>query len=179
MDASIHIAITRNVRPAFVPEFEAALAEFARQSLAEPGSRGVHVLYPPAGSQSTEYGILRSFANESDRRAFYQTTLYKDWVAKIAPMVEGGPEVRRLSGLDAWFRGPTQPPPRWKMAVLTWIAVWPVSMIVAAIVAPLLAGRVPAVVVGGVVAAAIVVVLTWIAMPLLVRFAHAWLVARS
>lgn len=178
MDTSIHIAITRSVRPAFVPEFERALADFARQSLAEAGARGVHVLYPPAGSGSTEYGILRSFASEEDRRAFYASPLYEAWTARIAPMVDGEPEVRRLDGLEAWFRGPATPPPRWKMAILTWIAVWPVSMGVAAIVGSVLSGRAPAIVVGGVIAAAIVVVLTWGAMPLLVRLAHPWLAPR-
>jgi len=63
MDKPIHIAITRRVRKPHVAEFERAPTDFARRSLAEPGARGVHCLYPPPGSGSTEYGIMRSFAN--------------------------------------------------------------------------------------------------------------------
>ena len=47
---------------------------------------------------------------------------------KIKPLVEGEPVFRELNGLEAWFRAPHNPLPRWKMAFLTWVAVWPVSM---------------------------------------------------
>jgi hypothetical protein len=51
----------------------------------------VQCLYPPPGSASTEYGILRSFASAADRDAFYRSAFFKDWLARIEPMVEGGP----------------------------------------------------------------------------------------
>ena len=63
MEETIHIAVTRQVRKEHAPEFERLLADFAGQSLHVPGSRGVHLLFPPPGSDSTEYGILRSFAS--------------------------------------------------------------------------------------------------------------------
>ena len=145
-------------------------------SLAEPGSRGVHCLHPPPGSGSTEYGIVRSFASAADRDAFYETPLYKEWLRRIEPMVDGAPTYRRLLGLEAWFRhSPGASPPRWKMALLTWVAVWPVSMIVPAIVLPALGAHLPPFLVAGIIAGGIVLVLTWIAMPLLVKAAHRWL----
>lgn len=180
MTEPIHIAIIRRVRKSHVEAFERALTEFASRSLAEPGSRGVQLIYPPPNSDSTEYGILRSFASATDRDAFYETTLYKNWVAQIEPMVEGNAAIRQLNGLEAFFRDTQAPaPPRWKMAVLTWIAVWPVSMLVPAIVVPLLGPTVPKVITSGIVGAGIVTVLTWFAMPLLVKLAHSWLHPKS
>ncbi len=176
MGEPIHIAITRRVRKSHVAQFEHALAEFARRSLAEPGARGVHCLHPPPGSDSTEYGIMRSFASTADRDAFYQTPLYQEWLARIEPMVEGEATYRQLDGLEAWFRNPHGlMPPRWKMASLTWIAVWPVSMLVPTILMPLLGQNFPQIFTAGLIAAGIVVVLTWVAMPLLVKAAHPWL----
>jgi len=176
MEEPIHIAITRRVRKTHIAQFERALSEFASRSLAEPGMLGVHCLYPPAGSGSTEYGILRSFASTADRDAFYQTPLYQEWLARIEPMVEGEASYRQLNGLEAWFRNAHGPmPPRWKMALLTWIAVWPVSMLVPAILVPLLGPNLPQVLTAGLIAAGIVVILTWVAMPLLVKVAHPWL----
>jgi antibiotic biosynthesis monooxygenase (ABM) superfamily enzyme len=79
-------------------------------------------------------------------------------------------------GLEAWFRNPHAPmPPRWKMALLTWIAVWPVSILVPAILMPLLGPNSPQVLTAGLIAAGIVVILTWVAMPLLIKVAHPWL----
>lgn len=182
MAETIHIAIIRRVHKVHVASFERALADFASRSLTEPGARGVHCIYPLPDSGSNEYGILRSFASAADRDAFYESDLYKKWLVQIEPLVEGAPKIRRLEGLEAWFRdphGPAAPPPRWKMALLTWIAVWPVSMLVPAILAPLLGPTFPRVLASGVIAAGIVLVLTWGAMPLLVKLARAWLQPRK
>ena len=54
-------------------------------------------------------------------------------------------------------------------------AVWPVSMLVPAILMPLLSPNSPQVLTAGLIAAGIVVILTWVAMPLLVKVAHRWL----
>jgi uncharacterized protein len=175
-DEPIHIAITVCVRKPYVAEFERALKDFAGQSLAEPGARGVQCLYPPPDSASTEYGILRSFANAADRDAFYGSACFKNWLARIAPMVEGQSTRRQLYGLEAWFRDPEEPmPPRWKMALLTWIAAWPVSMSVSLIVVLALGRNIPQILNGALVAAGLVIVLTWVAMPFLVKITHPWL----
>jgi antibiotic biosynthesis monooxygenase (ABM) superfamily enzyme len=172
----VHIAITRRVRKECVGEFEKALAEFARASLAEPGTRGVHCLYPPPGSDSNEYGVLRSFDSDSSRDAFYASPLYHKWVQQISPWIEGNYQRRQLTGLEAWFREPFLPmPPDWKMAVLTWVAVWPVSMFVPALLGPLLGPKFNAVLAAGIIALGIVIVLTWVAMPILVKLTHGWL----
>jgi uncharacterized protein len=172
----IHIAITVRVRKTHVAEFECALKDFAGRSLAEPGARGVQCLYPPPGSASTEYGILRSFANARDRDAFYGSAFFKDWLARIAPMVEGESTRRQLYGLEAWFRDPKEPmPPRWKMALLTWIAAWPASMFTQVVLALTVGRNIPQVLQAALVALGLVVILTWVAMPFLVRIASPWL----
>jgi antibiotic biosynthesis monooxygenase (ABM) superfamily enzyme len=66
-------------------------------------------------------------------------------------------------------------PHRWKMALLTWIAVWPTSMFISLMLKPTLARNFPHVLAAGVVAGGIVVILYWIAMPLLVRVTRRWL----
>ncbi|HEY5895170.1 MAG TPA: antibiotic biosynthesis monooxygenase, partial [Chthoniobacterales bacterium] len=116
MAETVHIAITRRVRKDRVGDFERTLAEFASRSLAVPGTRGVHCLYPPPGSGSTEYGIMRSFGSVADRDAFYQSPMYREWLVQIEPMVEGDASYRELTGLEAWFRDPHgSRPPVWKM----------------------------------------------------------------
>jgi hypothetical protein len=63
-------------------------------------------------------------------------------------------------------------PPRWKMALLTWIAVWPASMLSSFILKPALGPNSPHVLAAGLIAAGVVVILTWVAMPLLRKIAH-------
>ena len=68
---------------------------------------------------------------------------------------------------------------RWKMALLTWPAVWLVSTIVRTVLAPALGPVLPEVLESGVVTASVVSILTWIAMPLVVRVARPWLYPKS
>lgn len=177
MNDPIHVAIIRRVKPGFEAEFQKELREFIQASFSHSSVQGANILVPPPGSNSREFGILRTFVNEQERDAFHETPMFKAWAEKIAPLTEGAPEVRQLSGLEAWFRGPQSPPQKWKMAVLIWVAVWPISMTVRSVLEPLIGKSVPPVLFGGTVAAGIVITLTWIAMPLLVRVAHSWLQA--
>ena len=133
------------------------------------------MLVPPPGSPSPEFGILRTFANAQERDSFYASPMFKTWEDRIRPLTEGEPVYRELTGLEAWFRSPRNPPPRWKMALLTWVAVWPVSMAVPAALNPLLGQRVPNILFAGAVAGGIVLVLTWVAMPFLVKLTNGWL----
>lgn len=171
----VHLIITRRVRPGCAAAFQQALREFFQASLGHDGVLGASMIVPPPGSGSTEFGILRTFASELDRDRFYASPLFKAWEEKVAPLTEEGWTSRHLHGFEAWFRSPQTPPPRWKMALLTWAAVWPVSVVVRALLFPSLGAVLPAVLFAGVVAAGIVAVLTWGLMPLLVKIAQPWL----
>jgi hypothetical protein len=172
----IHVAITRRVRPGCEAEFQQALREFIETSFSHSGVMGANMLVPLPGSNSSEFGILRTFKSEQERDDFYNSPLFKAWREKVKALTEGEPVYRQLHGLEAWFNNPNEPePPQWKMALLTFIAVWPVSMAVPAALNPLIGQSVPNVIFAGAVAAGIVLVLTWIAMPLLVKATQNWL----
>ena len=176
MSDAIHIAITRRIREEHAPEFERLLAEFASRSLTVPGLQGVQIFYPPPGPGPREYGILRSFASEAEKDEFYQSDFYRQWENRVKPLTDGELSFRKLDGLEAFFRNTDEHmPPRWKMALLTWIAVWPVSMVVPMLLLPLIGQGMPSIMTSGIISAGIVIILTWVAMPLLVKAAHSWL----
>jgi uncharacterized protein len=172
----IHVAITRHVRPGREAEFQKALREFIETSFSNSAVMGANMLVPLPGSNSSEFGVLRTFQSQEERDAFYNSPLFKAWAERAKALTTDEPVYRQLHGLEAWFHNPTQPePPQWKMALLTFTAVWPVSMAVPAILAPLMGRNVSNVIFAGAVAAGIVVALTWFAMPLLVRLTRNWL----
>jgi antibiotic biosynthesis monooxygenase (ABM) superfamily enzyme len=171
---SIHVAITRRVRSGCEEEFQRELREFFRSSFAHAGVQGASMLVPPPGSGSTEFGILRTFAGEAERDAFYASTAFLAWEERIEHLIEGEPEYRELTGLEAWFRSPGGPPPRWKMAVATFLGVFPVVTILALTVGPLLASL-HFLARNAVFNACVVLLLTWVVMPLITRLLHGWL----
>ena len=171
----IHVAITRRIKPGREREFETALKDFFVRSLTHSGVHGAAMLVPPPGSSSMEYGILRSFANAAERDAFYASPQYLEWKSRIAPLTDGEPEARELQGLEAFFRQNSAAlPPRWKMAIATYLGVVPVVMGLALTLGPVIRSW-NFVLNNLVFNACVVVLLTWVVMPLITNGLHQWL----
>ena len=100
----IHIAVTRHVKPGLEDRFDELLRSFVKETMTAQGVTGVHLLRPPTGSESREFGILRSFDDESSAEQFYGSARFQAWTEQVADLVEGQPLRRRLSGLEAFFR---------------------------------------------------------------------------
>ena len=174
----IHVAITRRVRPGSEEEFQRALREFFQTSFRHEGVLGASLIVPPPGSDSREFGILRTFASEAERDAFYASPMFQAWERRARQLTEGEPVYRQLHGLEAWFRSPHVPPPRWKMAIVTLVGVYPVSLVIGLTLAtPLQSLPLPLNVF--VVSALIVACLTWLVMPALTKPFQHWLQAHE
>jgi antibiotic biosynthesis monooxygenase (ABM) superfamily enzyme len=178
----VAVLTLRTVKHGGEERFEAELHDFISRSLHTEGQLGVHVLRPEPGSGSREYGIVRRFSTTEYRDRFYGSTIYQQWELTVAPLTEGGPQRQELSGLETWFTLPGQriviPPPRWKMAIVTVLGVWPVSMLVPWLLNPLITNLSLSLQALWV-AVGIVILLTWAIMPLLVTLLNPWLQHRS
>ena len=170
----IHVAITRRVRLGCEAEFQQALREFLQTSFAHGGVQGASMLTPAPGSDTREYGILRTFASEADRDAFYASPMFAGWEQRARRLTEGEPVYRQLHGLEAWFRSPHKPPPRWKMAAATFLGVFPLAMILNLTLSPAIQSW-NFILRNAVFNAGVVASLTWVVMPLLTRLLHGWL----
>jgi antibiotic biosynthesis monooxygenase (ABM) superfamily enzyme len=171
---TIHVAITRRVRPGCEAEFQQALREFFQASFGHGGVLGASMLTPPPGSDSREYGILRTFASEAERDAFYASPMFQAWEQRARTLTEGEPVYRQLNGLEAWFRSPHNPPPRWKMAVATFLGVFPVAMTLNLTLGPAIKSW-HFLLSNAVFNACVVTLLTWVVMPVITRVLQGWL----
>ena len=173
MNEPVHVAVLRTVKPGCEAEFQQALREFFQTSLTHGGVLGATLIVPPPGSDSREFGILRTFADEKERDAFYQSSMFEAWRKRVTPLTEGEPVYRQLHGLEAWFRS-SDPPPRWKMAVATYLGVLPVVTILSLTLGPAISSW-HFVLNNIVFNLCVVALLTWIVMPLVTRALHSWL----
>lgn len=174
--APITVCITRRVKPGFEAAFEQALHEFVQRSLLLPGQMGVHILRPAPGTGSREYGIVRKFSNREALIAFRTSPEYLEWNHTALDLTEGDGRVEELTGLESWFTLPgsvVRPLPKWKMAVVTLLGVFPTSLLLGETVGrwmvdwpPLLRSLAFATLMVG--------LLTWMVMPLLTRALHNW-----
>jgi len=174
---SITVCISRTVKSGCEAAFERALHDFVQRSLALPGQLGVHVMRPAPGSDSREYGIIRKFCNRDALAAFRSSPEYLEWNQTTLDLTEGSGRVEELTGLESWFTLPgaaLRALPKWKMAVVTVLGVYPTSLLLGETVGrwtrdwPILLNVL-------VFATVMVALLTWVVMPLLSRLLHAWL----
>lgn len=174
----VHVLTQRTVKPGFEEKFEAELHDFIGRSLHAEGQLGVHVIRPVPESGSHEYGILRRFSDTASRDRFYESPLFLEWDKSVASLTEGEPKRQELSGLETWFTLPGQrfivPPPRWKMALVTILGVYPASLLVPWLLNPLIGGM-PKLMQAIFIAVGIVTLLTWVIMPVLVKVLKPWL----
>jgi len=173
----ITVSITRTVKPGYEADFERALHEFVQRSLSLPGQQGVHIMRPAVGSGSREYGIVRKFATRDALMDFRTSPEYLEWNALGVELTEGNGRVEELTGLESWFTLPGVPLkalPKWKMAIATFLGVFPTAMIL-----NLTLGRAIRswnfILGNAVFNAAMVICLTWVVMPIVTRALHSWL----
>ena len=178
---TVTVSITRTVKPGSEVEFERALHDFVQRSLALDGQLGVHIMRPAPGSGSREYGIVRKFASREALASFRTSPEYLAWNQIATELTEGSGRVEVLTGLESWFTLPGAPLralPKWKMALLTLLGVFPTSLFLGETVGRFTrAWPLPLRVL--VFAVLMVALLTWVVMPVLSRFFHPWLSSKT
>ena len=175
-DQSVTAVVRRRIKSGSEARFESLMQEFMPFVLRQPGHLGINVIRLSPGSR--EYTVLDRFATEEDRHRFTGSQEYRDWMSRLREVSEGDPEIDEMGGLAFWFtlpgRPPRKPPSTIKMALVTLVGVYPLSMLFPMLVIPATPSW-PAWIQGAVIAALIVASLTWIVMPVLTRVFERWL----
>lgn len=173
---AVTVVVHRRIKQGRENEFQEAMQDFMRFALSFPGHRGMHLMRLAAGGR--DYTVVARFANLEARRDFTSAPEYVAWRRRLDGLTEGDPRIDELSGLEGWFSTDDVPglpqPGKVKMAVATFIGVFPVSTIVGLLIVPYLE-RLPMLLVNAIVAAIIVILLTWVVMPVITRLLHRWL----
>ncbi len=173
----VTVTIRRRVRPGAERAFESALKEFIPSSLGYPGHLGVHV-HAPDAEQGGQYIVVLKFSSRKAWRSFQSWPDYVRWRGALRGLLEDDPQVEESCGLESWFKLPgercMQSLPRYKMALVTWLGVFPTTMLLAPTVGPYLE-PLPFAARHMLFGAMIVAALTWVVMPVLTRLLRSWL----
>lgn len=171
---SVAVVLTRRVRPEHVPVFEAGLRELIGIAAGQPGHLDAEVLRGAGSGGSREYHVVYRFADEASLRAWEATPQRQKAVARVDRLAADAGR-RELTGMEAWFDLPGQTAPsRAKMALLTWLGIWPLVTAALLWLAPPL-HTVPLIARTAVITAFLVLAMTYLVMPRLTRLAAPWL----
>jgi uncharacterized protein len=168
--------VTRRVKPGHEAAYEEVLEGIIAAASRFPGHLGVEVFRPtgPGGEYRTIYRFdtaahLRDWLDSEERAA---------WLERAEPHAAGPIRRQFLTGLESWFTLPGEPgappPPPYKMALLTWITIFPLITLVIVALGPLIEGLalVPRL---AITTAVTVPLMTWVVMPRVTRILRPWL----
>ena len=176
-DPPVTAVASRRVKPGREREFEEWVAGIFAAANRAPGYLGSEVLRP-SDPGDDEYRIVFRFDRASNLRAWEDSEERQHWLEKSRPLLREEEKVHVLTGLETWFTLPSRPaeppPPRYKMAVVTWLAVVPVVFVMFSLFGQWLS-LLPALLRTLVFAAVTVTLMTYVVMPRMTRLFSFWL----
>jgi uncharacterized protein len=172
------VLVTRRVRSGRAQEFERLMTGMQAAAASFPGHMG-GFLIPPERSEQGCYRVLFAFDTDAHLQDWTQSRDRQRWLRRIADVTHGDAAMRILTGLETWFELPAartkQPPPRWKMAVVTWLGIFPLVLLTSHTIAPALGEWIHPLLVTLIVTGVITAAMTWLVMPVLVPLFGNWL----
>jgi antibiotic biosynthesis monooxygenase (ABM) superfamily enzyme len=172
--------VTRRVKPGHELFYEQFLKGIIAAAREFPGHLGVEV-FRPESATAGEYRIVYRFDSAEHLRRWLDSDVHAAWVERAEPHVIGPMRTEFVTGLESWFTLPaspgTPPPPPYKMALVTWLTIFPLITGLVVVLGPLIEGL-PLVPRLGVTTAVAVPLMTWVVMPRVTRLLRGWLYPR-
>jgi uncharacterized protein len=173
------ILVTASPAPGLEHQWEQALGELVRASLSFPGHLGTTVLKPWSQGPA-QYRIITKFDSVEHMGKWRDSNERQRHIARIAQFEDRPADIHFVTGLETWFELPHHaeaalpPPPKYKMAVIIWIAVYVTVLPLIALLKPLVS-PLPSLLGSALLALVSVVMMTWLVMPALTALFRGWL----
>ena len=167
---------SRRVEPGREEEFEEWVSGILAAVKEFPGYLGSDVLRP-GDHEDDEYRMIYRFDHASNLKRWEESEERRRWLRKAKPLVREE-NVQVLTGLETWFTLPSKPgetpPPRYKMAVVTWLAVFPTITAIFLLLSPILTAL-PLLLRTLLLTLIMVSLMTYVVMPRMTRLFSFWL----
>jgi antibiotic biosynthesis monooxygenase (ABM) superfamily enzyme len=144
------------------------------------GFEGLQLINPPKGHH--DYLVLFKFANFHALERWMDSKERQQAIKKLQAISEKEMVIEAVSGIDFWFEAPEKKspnaPPKWKMSILTWLAVFPGVVLLSKMyhfLFPQLSGVLTTLLV----TLTLVPLLTWVLMPNIVKLFKNWIFSKT
>ncbi|MER6995260.1 antibiotic biosynthesis monooxygenase [Streptomyces sp. NPDC000410] len=174
-DGEVTLLIARQVEEGYEEGFEEWAQGILRTAATFPGHLG-YGLFRPA-KRGAPWFLVHRFRDAEACRAWQESPERAEWFANCEGHRHTEIARRELTGMETWFAKPgtTRPaPPRWKMAITSGLAIFPISLTGNAVLGPRLEGL-PMVASTAVYTVVFSVLMTYVAMPAMSRLLRRWL----
>jgi uncharacterized protein len=145
------------------------------------GYLGVNAIRP-RDHVHPEYVHIVRFDHYSNLKKWLESDIRREWIERLQPLIEKPEPVQTLTGLETWFTLSDEPmkspPPRYKIALVTWLGVFVTLTILTRLLAPLLS-RLPVLLNQLITTGLVVASLTYLIMPRLTQLFRQWLYPKA
>ena len=173
--------VTHTVKPGAEQRYEEWTREILDAVSRYPGYMGREVFLPIAGNR--KYTIIVRFDNEENLKGWTESDERKSFISRAGDLLEKGDQNEVRTGIDFWFTPEgTRPPKAWKQFLLTASAVYPLSLILPRLLAPLYRVAPPLghpLISALLMATLLTGLLTFVIMPRYTRMVRRWLYKES
>ena len=176
MNTSITTVVRHFIKADKTTEFESWIKGISAKAKQFNGFEGLQLINPP--DSQNDYLVLFKFANVPALEKWMDSKERKEEIQKLKEISEKEMVLGQVSGIDFWFESPEQKtkgaPPKWKMATLTWLAVFP-GVVLLSKLYHFVFPTFPPTVLTLFVTLTLVALLTWVLMPNMVKIFKGWL----
>jgi uncharacterized protein len=179
--APLTVVVSRRVRKGQQQAFEALSSQMTERASRFPGYLGT-AMFRPASPDDPEYRIVFKFRDRETLIAWEESEERAELLEQIESLLVQPSEREVTSGIVTWFtlpgQNPVQPPPKWKMTIVSWLALYPAVTLVFVIFGDLLA-KVPLLVRTMIVTIVVMALMSYVLMPRMTKWFAFWLFPRQ
>lgn len=173
---AVSVVVERKVLPGKQAEFEKILKGIIQACSRWKGYLGTHVTKPT--NNDNKYLAVFRFDSQENLNAWIHSQEREDWVVQIDHLIEEPTSLQFITGLETWFTLPGKPiltpPPRYKMAIVTWLAITPLLICFSLIFGEYLS-QFPVILRFFLTTPWIVLIMTYLWMPFMTKMFRRWL----
>ncbi len=139
-EKSVTVIVSRKVKSGLEQEFETWASGISQEAHKFDGYLGTKVIHPSDHIHS-DYVVIIRFDQYENLEKWENSSAKAKWIEKAFVFTEGDVQIQKITGLEYWFTLPETsleiPPPRYKMAIVTFLALFPTIILVDFILSPL------------------------------------------
>jgi len=175
--APLTVVVSRRVRKGQQEAFEALSSQMTERASRFPGYLGT-AMFRPASPDDPEYRIVFKCRDRETLTAWEESEERAELLEQIESLLVRPSEREVTSGIVTWFtlpgQNPVQPPPKWKMTIVSWLALYPAVTLVFVIFGDLLA-QVPLLLRTMIVTIVVMGLMSYVLMPRMTKWFKFWL----
>lgn len=175
------VVVSRRVKKGNQEEFEALSSKMTERASGFPGYLGT-AMFRPASEDDPEYRIVFKFRDRESLERWESSEKRAELLGQIESLLIQPSEREVTSGIVTWFtlpgQNPVTPPPKWKMTIVSWLALYPAVTLVFLVFGDVLT-QVPLLLRTLLVTAVVMLLMSYVLMPRMTRWFAFWLFPKT